>query len=217
MQRPATYPHINAVIVFTFMTFLLLGCTSIIESKTSTDTELPLTGSSEHKQPAKDKAANKDNEQTVIASPNQTQQPQQAGADKQGQPWNRNDPKLKGIALYESSEDVIKRWGEPTDKYTMDDTDPIEVMEYDGFAFGCSTNGEVAFIEVSGNGISTGISELKVGDNDSAAVRVLGKPDLDTDYVWSYKTDKSLLRLDLDPKTNRIQSVKLFPHEEAVS
>lgn len=45
-------------------------------------------------------------------------------------------------------------------------------------------------------------------------MKSLGNPDQDTGYAWSYQAANALLRLDLDPKTGKIQSVKLFPMEE---
>lgn len=153
-------------------------------------------------------------ESASISSNQEPNLPQNASTSLMDQPFDRNVLQLKGITLENVASDVIRLWGEPVSKMVMDDYDPVEVMEYDGFSVGCDHRGQVIFVEVSSPNISSGIEGVQVGEQESVAKQSLGAPDQDSGYVWRYTTDNASLRLDLDPKTNIIQSIKLLPYKK---
>lgn len=153
-------------------------------------------------------------ESASISSNQEPNLPQDANVSLMDQPFDRNVLQLKGITLENVASDVTSLWGEPVSKMVMDDYDPVEVMEYDGFSVGCDHRGQVIFVEVSSPDISSGIAGVQVGKQESVAQQVLGAPDQDSGYVWRYTTDHASLRLDLDPKTNIIQSIKLLPYKK---
>lgn len=153
-------------------------------------------------------------ESASISSNQEPNLPQNASTSLMDQPFDRNVLQLKGITLENVASDVIRLWGEPISKMVMDDYDPVEVMEYDGFSVGCDHRGQVIFVEVSSPNISSGIEGVQVGKQESVAKQSLGAPDQDSGYVWRYTTDNASLRLDLDPKTNIIQSIKLLPYKK---
>jgi hypothetical protein len=45
---------------------------------------------------------------------------------------------------------------------------------------------------------------------EDIAIKALGKPDSQSSYLLTYKTANSLLKLDLDPESREILSIKLF-------
>ncbi|WP_028546372.1 hypothetical protein [Paenibacillus taiwanensis] len=208
MQRPIT-KSVQVLVASALFVSLTLGCQSVNDSLPPHSPDQALSSHKEASNSIQDSPHTK-SEKTSIASSSKDAPSDQANHNDPEFDFDRKSMKLKGISLSDTEQDVTKAWGSPAARYTMDETDPIEVLEYEGYSFGCNSKGRVAFIEVSGSGTPTGIIGLKVGDHDSSAVTALGKPDQDTGYVWSYKSGNSLLRLDLDPKTSKIQSVKLF-------
>ncbi|MCM3340337.1 DNA uptake lipoprotein [Paenibacillus sp. MER TA 81-3] len=210
MQRPLFRPSLTAAILLINITLLLYGCSAQEGSMPPTSTEPSYTKHNGTDSRSATKKKDKKNEQTVIASPKENSSEGEGSVAEQT--FDRTQPKLKGISLKSTDKDIRTLWGEPDNHFVMDEIDPIDVLEYGGFSFGCHQSGDVVFVEVSGEGQSTGIKGLKIGDNEDQAERTLGKPDHDTNYVWSYEIKSALLRLDMDPKTNKIQSVKLFPN-----
>jgi hypothetical protein len=126
--------------------------------------------------------------------------------------WDRTKPMLASISLKLKQADVQKKLGTPTDSYTQDsEGGPIEIFEYKGLTIGFGSEEQgVLFIEAYTEDIVTGLNGLKVGDTEEAAVKALGKPDSQSSYLLTYKTASSLLKLDLDPDSHEILSIKLF-------
>lgn len=203
---------LRLIVIGGMLSATLVGCTSVKNHTPPLSTGTTLPNQTEHPQQPTLSVTNPKSDQTMIAS-NQDKKHDADLDESTDYPFNRDDVRLKGINLKADSNEVTALWGEPEDHITMEDKEQIDVMEYDGFSIGCDRYGQVKFIEVSGYGTSTGIHGLKVGDHDYDARKALGEPDQDSGYVWRYITDDSLLRLDLDPKTNIVQSVKLFPYE----
>ncbi|WP_166246469.1 hypothetical protein [Paenibacillus turpanensis] len=123
-------------------------------------------------------------------------------------------PALMGLSLTSSLNDMVKLYGEATEKHEMADVKPVVIVhQYDGFSVGIQENGTVVFVEVQSAEISTGLNGLKLKQSTQDAVNALGKPDTNTKYVLSYKGNGTILKLDIDPKTDTIQSIKLFANE----
>lgn len=153
-------------------------------------------------------SASKDKDQSAKGEPGTVKK---TGEDS----FDPDRPKLGGIALFEKKDAVAKKLGNPVEQYTIEDEPSMTIYEYDGLHIGFHKDDTVQFIEVSGADIATGLQGLQVGDQEQAAVKALGKPDSDTSFVYSYKAKDSLLKLDIDPKTETILSIKLFVVEES--
>lgn len=213
MRRSTRQRSITIVLAAVMMTWLLQGCTSQEHSIPPIETDTPYSHQKDSQvKPDERKPVGKQNEKTEIASP-KNQSSHNGDSTYTDQAFDRAHPQLKGIVLASNNDAVKELWGEPEEHYVMDDTDPIDVYQYEGFSYGCKQDGKIIFVEVSGEDTSTGIQGLTIGDSEATASKVLGRPDHDTDYVWSYELKNCLLRLDLDPTTNKIQAVKLFSNE----
>ncbi len=124
-------------------------------------------------------------------------------------------PLLMGVAIGDSQDSVVKLHGTPKNQYLMDDAeDPINVYEYDGFHIGLNPKKQVEFVEVASSEEDPGLNSLRLGQTTAEAAKALGKPDSSTDYVMTYKTKTTVLKLDIDTKSKTIQSIKLFGRSE---
>lgn len=152
---------------------------------------------------------------------------QQAGNDAKPSPAATSKPKktyelytvekplLMGVAIGDPQDNVAKLHGSPKSTYLMDDAeDPINVYEYDGFHIGFNSLKQVEFIEVTSSGEDPGLNSLRLGQTTAEAAKALGKPDSSTDYVMTYKTKTTVLKLDIDTKSKTVQSIKLFGRAE---
>ena len=126
-----------------------------------------------------------------------------------GTGWYADPPELLGIAIGASEEDARERHGEPADTYRLHDP-PMAVLEYDGFAVGIGEDGRVRYVELSGEGLPSGIGDLAVGGTADEAAALLGEPDQASDTVLLYRRDGVSLKFDFDPNTKRIASILLF-------
>ncbi|WP_419872758.1 hypothetical protein [Candidatus Pristimantibacillus sp. PTI5] len=125
--------------------------------------------------------------------------------------WAADNPSLYGVAIGDHDSVVSKLHGKPLDSYKLEEeTEPITVLEYDGFAVGINAYKHVQYIEVYGKDISAGLSGLQIGDKTEAALLALGKPEKQTAYLLTFKAKDALLKLDLDPTHNLIVSIKLL-------
>lgn len=129
-------------------------------------------------------------------------------ADKQ---WDSKAPKLHGIAIGDAKSIWDSKLGKPTDSYKIDDdTEIVTVLEYLAFSVGYGTDKKVKFVDIFDKSADTGLNGLHVGDSLNAALKALGKPDIQTASVLAYKGTGTLLKLDLDPDNNKVLSIKLF-------
>jgi len=145
----------------------------------------------------------KDSKDTKDSSKN-AKKPEEPAFDPQ-------NPKLAGISLSESKEKITNKLGKPAEQYKMDDEDaPLEVYEYNGLSIGFNASNTVEFIEVYQKEVATGLRGIRVNQHADQVIKALGKPDRETDYVISYNAKDALLKLDVDPSTHLLQSIKLF-------
>jgi hypothetical protein len=125
--------------------------------------------------------------------------------------FSSKQPKIMGLAIHDLQEKVIAQYGKPADSYVMEDpTEPITVYQYEGFSIGFNGTNEIQFINVSSAKVNPGLNGLRLGYTSSQALEALGKPDKNSSYVMSYNTKTTILKLDIDPKTKLIQSIKFF-------
>jgi hypothetical protein len=124
--------------------------------------------------------------------------------------------KIMGLAIGEPQEKAIAQYGKPKESYIMEDpTEPISVYQYEGFSVGFNTANAIQFIDISSPNLNPGLNGLRLGQSSTQALEVLGNPDKNTSYVISYNTKSAILKLDIDPKTKTIQSIKLFGVNES--
>ncbi|MGG1596530.1 DUF4309 domain-containing protein [Paenibacillus naphthalenovorans] len=161
------------------------------------------------------------NEQVSLASARTEDKEKNGSAPKTGggtkpkikieSPYTEANPTLLGFTLKTSAEEVVSRIGKPREQFVMvDDTDPITVYDYTDFLMGFNQKNELLFIDVRSADINPGLGGLKLGDPVANVTKALGKPDVNTTYVLSYKANGAMLKLDIDPKTQTVNSIKLF-------
>jgi hypothetical protein len=125
--------------------------------------------------------------------------------------YKQEKPTLMGFKLGTDKDTVLGRFGKFKKQFSMDeDADAINVYEYTDFSVGFNTKNELEFVDVHTADIDPGLRGLRLGQKPEDAIAILGKPDTNTTYVLSYKTQGTILKLDIDPKLNTIQSIKLF-------
>jgi hypothetical protein len=125
--------------------------------------------------------------------------------------YKEGKPTLLGLALKTPKNDVLAKLGSAKNKFVMDDdADPITVYEYAGFSVGFNKNDTLEFVDMRSADIDPGLHGLRIGQKLEDAVEALGKPDTNTSYVLTYKSEGTVLKLDLDPKNGTIRSIKLF-------
>jgi hypothetical protein len=130
--------------------------------------------------------------------------------------FSSKNPKIMGLAIHDLQEKVIAQYGKPADSFVMEDpTEPITVYQYEGFSVGFNSTNEIQFIDVSSAKVNPGLNGLRLGYTSSQALEALGKPDKNSSYVMTYITKTAILKLDIDPKTKQIQSIKLFNVNES--
>jgi Tfp pilus assembly protein PilP len=147
-------------------------------------------------------------------SGNQVAAPVPAKSRKTFEAYSVEKPQLMGVAVGEAQSKTVQLHGQPFSTYVMEDADPITVFEYEGFNVGFNGSKTVEFVEIATDDIDPGLNGLRLGQTTADALQALGKPDASTEYVWSYKTKQTILKLDVDPKTKTLQSIKLFRRDE---
>ncbi|MVO98568.1 hypothetical protein [Paenibacillus lutrae] len=121
-------------------------------------------------------------------------------------------PTLMGATLGTPKEEVLNLFGKARNTFIMDeDPQAVTVYEYPDFSIGFNVFDRLEFIQVLSPDIDPGLSGLHLGDSIGEALNVLGKPDNRTDYVLAYKALNTILKLDVDPGSGTIKSIKLFP------
>ncbi|WP_243633251.1 DUF4309 domain-containing protein [Paenibacillus xerothermodurans] len=129
-------------------------------------------------------------------------------------PYDRDKPTLLGLSLKSSIEDVTSKYGNPKEQFVMDaESDPITVYDYADFLAGFNKQNQLEFIDVRSSEINPGLNGLKLGQSTSAVYKALGQPDSNTSFVFTYKSTGALLKLDIDPKADKVNSIKLFAAE----
>ncbi|HEX7057646.1 MAG TPA: DUF4309 domain-containing protein [Bacilli bacterium] len=125
--------------------------------------------------------------------------------------FNADKPALMGFTVGAKLADVTERFGKPSDTYTMDDPqEPLQVYDFPGFSFGFDANKKVVFITVSSPDINPGLNGVRIGQTVQQAIEALGEPNTNTDYVIAYTAGGVVLKMDIDPSSDTITSIKLF-------
>ncbi|WP_261807527.1 DUF4309 domain-containing protein [Paenibacillus sp. N3.4] len=130
---------------------------------------------------------------------------------KEEDAYQQEKPTLMGLKLGTSKSVILERFGKPKKQFVMDeDEDALQVYDFTDFSVGFNKKDTLEFVDVHSTEIDPGLRGLHLGQKAQDAIDILGKPDTNTAYVLSYKSQGTLLRLDLDPQESTIQSIKLF-------
>lgn len=146
----------------------------------------------------------------IAGSPEAIDPPATGRADGD-KPFDGGRPSLHGIALGDSDASVEERFGEAGLQYALPgDGETLDMWEYDGFSVGYTADGAVNYIEITSPGVSTGIAGLKAGMPGARAADLLdiaNHPDM---HVLTQDVSGGWLKLDLDPDTHAVLSIKLL-------
>jgi hypothetical protein len=125
--------------------------------------------------------------------------------------YQQEKPTLMGLKLGTSKDVVLERFGKAKKQFVMDaDEDAIQVYDFTDFSVGFNSKDVLEFVDVHSTEIDPGLRGLRLGQKVQDAIAILGKPDTNSTYVLSYKSQGTLLKLDIDPNESTIQSIKLF-------
>jgi hypothetical protein len=129
-------------------------------------------------------------------------------------PYDSTKPTLMGFSVNDNMEAVITRFGKPISETEMNDgIGTLQVYEYPGFIFGANESNNLVFIEVNSNNVNPGLNQFRVGQSVEEASEALGSPDSLNEYVMVYKSGGLVLKIDLDPNSSVVRSIKLFAEE----
>jgi type IV secretory pathway VirB10-like protein len=127
------------------------------------------------------------------------------------EPYSQAKPSLLGLTLRTSAATIEARFGKPKEQFLMDeDADPITVYDYTDFLVGFNSNKQLQFIDVRSAELDPGLGGLRLGGTLNDVTQALGKPHASTGLVITYKASGAILKLDMDPKTKLVNSIKLF-------
>lgn len=126
-------------------------------------------------------------------------------------PFDPVHPTLLGIALYDSDTSIAQRYGDAFAKYVLPgDGSSIDIWEYAGYVFGFDTRGRVVYIEITSGEVSTGIAGLRTGMPGAEAADLLEISYHPESHVLNLELDKGWLKVDLDPDSHEVLSIKLI-------
>ena len=216
--------------IFIIAGILITGCSSTLNDPTAaavlptaTPNDITVIQPLNHpvitmptKNDSKSPVIEKSGDQATVAS-NADQHAESTHADLSSLPaFNAKQPKIMALAIGELQEKVLTLYGKPLESFIMDDpSEPLTVYTYEGFSVGFNSTKEIQFIDINSVKINPGLNGIRLGQTSAQALELLGKPDKNTSYVVSYNTKTAILKLDIDPKTKTIQSIKLFGVNES--
>lgn len=125
--------------------------------------------------------------------------------------WNEQDPSLGGIKIGAAIKALEDQVGQALDTYVLEsDKEHMTVYEYAGFSVGLGKEDAVKLVEIYDGEVVSGLNGLKVGDPRETAIKLLGQPGSQSVYLLTYDAEGASLRLDVDPASNEIVSIKLL-------
>lgn len=136
------------------------------------------------------------------------------GKAVQEAPFDSGHPMLNGIGFQDTIESVERRFGPTEVKYELpSDHTTIDMREYPGFSVGYDGDGNVIYVELTSNEAPTGITGLKLGMPGQQAAELLEILDHPDSHVLTMDLSDGWLKLDLDPDTHEVLSIKLIGSE----
>ncbi|QMV43909.1 hypothetical protein [Cohnella cholangitidis] len=132
-------------------------------------------------------------------------------ASSRDQTFQSKTPSLAGIKLGTVEKDIVDNKGLPNDTYSLPGDDQnVNIWEYDGYSIGFNDKNKVVYVEINSSDVSTGIQHLRYGMKGSEAAELLGIPTEDQSNVLALEVSGGWLKLDLDPDTQQVLSLKLL-------
>ncbi|GIO16354.1 hypothetical protein J19TS2_59090 [Cohnella xylanilytica] len=126
-------------------------------------------------------------------------------------PFDSEHPTLAGIGLGMSGEAVADKLGAPLQQYELPEGDgSVRIQEYEGISVGFAPSGSVVFVEVASPSASTGLEGIRIGGGGERAAEGLGVPFTSESRVLSKSVAGGMVKIDLDPSTQNVLSVKLI-------
>ncbi len=126
--------------------------------------------------------------------------------------WNPKLPSLAGISIGDTKEQLYTAYGRELDMYELTDGhELLTVMEYDGLSIGFDSNQSVHFVELYGKQVHSRLNQLRIGDRLEQVTHKLGKPNRQTESVITFNGSNAVLKIDLDPASDEVVSIKLLP------
>jgi len=137
--------------------------------------------------------------------------PQQPPAKPAFQP---KSPSLANLKLGTSDKEVVKLYGPPDEAYPLPgDGQTIDIWAYDGLSVGLNEKNKVVFVEILSGKADTGVAGLRWGMKGSEAAALLGIDEDDATNVIALEVGGGWIKLDLDPDTRKVLSLKLLSGE----
>ena len=182
-----------------------------------TDTTGDAENAGGEKKTGRDRSAQDGEKNLEISASDEPRQQDAESSD----PANDNPPQpdevrhtLYGIAIGDSQDAVTNKFGQPASSLVMEDgEETLTVFRYNAFSVGFNSRHEVQFIEVTAELPDPGLGGIRLGSSSSDAIRLLGEPDINTEYVLSYASGGAVLKMDVDPQLQKITAIRLFVAE----
>lgn len=169
-------------------------------SNHDSESEQPMAPQTDRNSPEKDQV-----------HPNELNEDQIHNHEPESSSASPSQNKLMGIKIGDTVTRMIHLHGEAVQQYTMaDENNPITVYVYDGFEVGFNPSQRVEYVDVHSSQVDPGLNGIRIHQTVEEAIAALGTPDTNTQFVLNYMTDEVVLKMDIDPRNNKINSIKLF-------
>jgi hypothetical protein len=117
---------------------------------------------------------------------------------------------LLGISLGEKRSEIVDRIGQANDIYETDSEEVTQIQEYSGFSIGYSPDGKVSWVSVISEEIDPRLNGIRIGSTRDQLIEGWGKPNQENEYQIRYEKKNTVLKLDIDPSSQTIQSISLY-------
>lgn len=125
-------------------------------------------------------------------------------------------PSLAGLTFGTSDDKVLDLYGLSDDSYLLPgdtDNESVRIWQYSGFAVGLNTGNKVVYVEINSAEARSGIEGLVVGMDGAQAAQLLGADISGTSNVISVQAAGGSLKVDLDPDSRTVLSIKLISND----
>ena len=216
--------RLTAVLTITALSAVLASCGSINEQSTASEPSDTIAYAHQIAAPSSEtqdlsavpwpsSSATHSGDSGVEVSNAQTPEPSRTddGKTVQEAPFDSGHPMLNGIGFHDSVKSVEQRFGPPDTRYDIPgDHSTIDMREYPGFAVGFGGDGTIVYIELTSSEAPTGITGLKLGMPGQQAAELLEILYYPDSHVLTMDLSGGWLKLDLDPDTHEVLSIKLI-------
>ncbi|XID93707.1 hypothetical protein ACF3MZ_04015 [Paenibacillaceae bacterium WGS1546] len=178
--------------------------------------EVPATGEAPEVHSASPSAEEKLAPPAVEASAVHPREEEAAEPEKppEATAFQPQSPSLAGIRLDMPAKEIVDRLGSAKDTYRLPgDERTIEIWEYEGLSVGLNDRNRVAYVEISSSEVNTEIKGMQLGIDGALAADLLGLEADERTNVLTAEVSGGWLKLDLDPDTRKVLSIRLLNGE----